>query len=228
VFGTQWQKTGGPKYITPGVVPSSPIKYIDTRILKSRKLVNKKNFAILNNYKIKDFDWSWHPDDTDEPYIYVFGNTQHPAEVMPTIEYVVSGATQIKYISNVVATLDVDMTNWEVPLNIDTTDFDFSWKPNPKDPAFIYEFGTQWQKTGGPRYAVPDADEVKYVTTHKVKALVSRDNWTVPTNIEVTDFDFSWHPDDTSPPYIYYFATQWALSGGPIYTVPGATEVKYV
>jgi hypothetical protein len=227
-FGTQHQKTGGPRYVTPGVIPSSPIKYVDTRIISSVRKPNKNNFAILNNYKIKNFDWSWHPDDTDEPYIYVFGNTQHPAEVMPTIEYAVAGATQVKYVSNVVATLDVDMTNWEVPSDIDTTDFDFTWKPNPKDPAFIYQFGTQWQKTGGPRYVVPDADEVKYVTTHKVKALVSRDHWTVPTNIEVTDFDFSWHPDDTSPPYIYYFATQWALSGGPIYTVPGATEVKYV
>ena len=228
VFGTQHQKTGGPKYITPGVIPSSPIKYIDTRILKAVKKPSKKNFAILNNYKIKDFDFSWHPDETDEPYIYVFGNNQHPAEVMPTIEYAVPGAKQIKYVSNIIATLDVDMTNWEVPDNVDTEGFDFSWKPNPKDPAFIYQFGTQWQKTGGPRYVVPGADEVKYVTTQQVKALPSMSNWTIPTHIDTTGFDFSWHPDDTSPPYVYHFATQWALTGGPVYTVEGATETKYL
>jgi hypothetical protein len=227
-FGTQWQKTGGPKYITPGVIPSSPVKYIDTRILKSKRLPNKKNFAILNNYKIKEFDWSWHPDDTDEPYIYVFGNTQHPAEIMPTVEYKVPGAKQIKYVSDVIAVLDVDMTNWEVPANVDTTGFDFSWKPNPKDPAFIYEFSTQWQKTGGPRYVVPDATEVKYVTTQKVKALPDHDKWTLPENIDVTDFDFSWHPDSTSPPYNYHFATQWALSGGPVYKMDGAIATKYM
>ena len=227
-FGTQWQKTGGPKYITPGVIPSSPIKYIDTRILKAKKLANKKNFAILNNYKIKDFDWSWHPDDTDEPYIYVFGNNQYSAEIMPTIEYVVPGAKQIKYVHDVVATLDVDMTNWEIPDNVDTTGFDFSWKPNPKDPAYIYEFGTQWQKTGGPRYVVPDAEEVKYVTTQQVKALPNHDNWTIPPNIDVSDFDFSWHPDATSPPYTYHFATQWALSGGPIYKMDKAIATKYM
>jgi hypothetical protein len=227
-FGTQWQKTGGPVYNTPGVHKNSPVKYIDTRILKSKHLPSKKGFAIINNYKIKDFDFSWHPDSTDEPYIYVFGNNLYPAEIMPTIEYIVPGATQIKYVNDIVATLGPDMTNWEVPDNIDVTDFDFSWKPNPKDPGFIYQFGTQWQKTGGPRYVVPDATDVKFIETHKVKALPTKDKWTLPTNIDVDDFDFSWHPDDTSPPYIYYFATQWALSGGPVYTVPGATEVKYV
>ena len=227
-FGTQWQKTGGPRYVTPGVIPTSPVKYIDTRILKSKKLPSKKHFATLNNYKIKGFDYSWHPDDTEEPYIYVFGNNQYPAEIMPTIEYVVPGATQIKYVSDVVAILDVDMTNWEVPDNIDTSEFDFSWKPNPKDPPFIYQFGTQWQKTGGPRYVVADATEVKYVTTQEVKALVNMSNWTIPPHVDVTNFDFSWHPDDTSPPYIYHFATQWALTGGPVYTVPGATEGKYL
>ena len=227
-FGTQWQKTGGPVYNTPGVHKNSPVKYIDTRILKSKRLPSKKGFAIINNYKIKDFDFSWHPDSTEEPYIYVFGNNLYPAEIMPTIEYIVPGATQIKYVNDIVATLGPDMTNWEVPDNIDVADFDFSWKPNPKDPGFIYQFGTQWQKTGGPRYVVPDATDVKFIETHKVKALPTKDKWTLPTNIDVDDFDFSWHPDDTSPPYIYYFATQWALSGGPVYTVPGATEVKYV
>jgi hypothetical protein len=226
-FGTQWQKTGGPVYKTPGVHKNSAIKYIDTRILKSKRLPSKKGFATLNNYQIKDFDYSWHPDTTDEPYIYVFGNNLYPAEIMPTIEYAVPGATQIKYVNEIVATLTEDKTNWEIPDNIDTTDFDFSWKPNPKDPPFIYVFGTQWQRTGGPRYVVPDATEFKFVDTQKVKAVETETNWTLPTNIDA-EFDFSWHPDDMSPPYIYYFATQWALSGGPVYTVPGATEVKYV
>jgi len=227
-FGTQHQKTGGPKYVTPGATSASPVKYIDVRILKAIRLPNKKRFAILDNLKIKDFDFSWHPDETEEPYIYVFGNNQYPAEIMPTIEYAVSGATQIKYVNDIVATLDVDMSNWEIPENIDTTGFDFSWKPNPKDPAYIYEFGTQWQKTGGPRYVVDGATETKYVTTHQVKALPTTENWTVPKNCDVSGFDFSWHPDNTSPAYIYNFATQWAMTGGPIYTVPGATETTYV
>ena len=54
-FGTQWQKTGGPKYITPGCDSSSPTKYIDTRIIKATRLPNPNasNWQIF--YKIKDF-----------------------------------------------------------------------------------------------------------------------------------------------------------------------------
>jgi hypothetical protein len=227
-FGTQWQKTGGPVYNTPGVHKNSAIKYIDTRIIKSKRLPSKRGFATLGNLQIKDFDYSWHPDTTDEPYIYVFGNNFYSGEFMPTIEYVVPGAKQIKYVHDIVATLAVDMTNWEVPENVDVTGIDFSWKPNPKDPPFIYQFGTQHQKTGGPRYVVPSATEVKYVEEPKAKAFASKDNWEVPTNIDVAEFDFSWHPDYSEPPYIYVFGTQWALTGGPKYIVPGATEVKYI
>jgi len=227
-FGTQWQKTGGPKYITPGTPANSPVKYIDTRIIKSKRLPNEKVFNILNNNVVVDFDYSWHPDDTDEPYIYHFGNSQYPAEIMPTIEYVVEGATQVKYINDIVAKLGENKSNWTIPENVDVTNFDFSWVPNPKDPAYIYEYGTQWQKTGGPRYIVPNATEVKYVDIQKVKILPSEKNWTIPNNVDIAEFDFSWHPDDTSPPYIYQFGTQWAMSGGPKYIVDNATEIKYI
>ena len=222
-FGTQWQKTGGPKFIVDG---ATEVKYVDT--FTATKIKDESKFTVANGYKIKDFDYSWHPDDTEEPYIYVFGNNLYPAEECPTVKYVVEGATQVKYIQNIVATLDTDMTNWVVPEKIDTTGFDFSWVPNPYDGDYIYQFGTQWQKTGGPRYVVPDATEIKYVDHSKVVALSNTDNWEVPDHVDVTGFDFSWHPDDTDPAYIYQFGTQWALSGGPRYIVPGATEIKYM
>ena len=229
VFGTQHQKTGGPKYMTPGTNSGSPVKYIDRRILKSKRLPNKNKFAVLNNLKIKDFDWSWHPDDTSEPYIYIFGNNLYPGEEMPTIEYRMQGATQIKYVNDIVATLAPDKTNWEIPDDIDDSDFDYSWKPHPQAPPYIYEFATQWQKTGGPRYVVPDATEVNYISAYKVKrkSIISKE-WQIPPNIDITEFDFSWHPDATSPKYIYQFGTQWAMTGGPRYVVEGATEIKYM
>jgi hypothetical protein len=227
-FGTQWQKTGGPKYFTPGADSSSPIKYIDTRILKATRLPNKENKNWVSKYKIKDFDFSWHPDDTEEPFIYVFGNTLYPAEECATIEYQSPGATKTKYVHEAVATLAANMDNWEVPKGVDTTEFDFGWIPNPNEPPYIYEFGTQWQKTGGPRYVVSDAVETKYVDFQHATVLPNRANWTIADNINVSEFDFSWHPDSTEPAYIYRFGTQWALSGGPVYTVPGATELKYM
>ena len=226
-FGTQWQKTGGPKYMTPGVHKGSPVKYIDTRILKAKRLPNPKAFKTLDAI-VKDFDYSWHPDETEDPFIYQFGNNLYPAEIMPTIEYRVIGADQVKYVHDIVATLGENKDNWEIPNNIDDTGFDYSWVPNPKDPPYIYEFATQWQKTGGPRYVVAEATEVNYVDHQTVKRLPSKDNWKTVNDIDEESFDWSWHPDATSPPYVYHFATQWALSGGPIYMTPGADEVKYI
>jgi hypothetical protein len=227
-FGTQWQKTGGPRYVTPGASADSPVKYIDTRILKAQRLPNKNMGYWDPLYDIQDFDYSWHPDSTEEPYVYVFGNQWYSAEVMPTVEYALPGAKEIKYVNDIVATLSVDMTNWVVPDNLDESSFDFSWRPEPESPKFIYEFATQWQKTGGPRYVMPGATDINYVDTQKAKRLPSRTNWTTPTYINDAEFDYSWHPDETAPPYVYVFATQWAFSGGPTYTVPGATEIKYV
>jgi hypothetical protein len=51
--------------------------------------------------------------------------------------------------------------NWKIPPHVDIAGFDFSWHPNPNDPPYVYEFGTQWQKTGGPRYVVAGATETK-------------------------------------------------------------------
>jgi hypothetical protein len=211
-FGTQWQKTGGPRYITPGADSSSPIKYIDTRILKATILQNHSdsNWNVL--YPIVDFDYSWHPDNTEEPYIYVFGNQWYSAEVMPTIEYSMPGAKAVKYVSDTVAKLQADISKWDIPENVDVSDFDFSWVPEP----------------GTPRYIVDGATETKYVDVQRAKRLASNIGWEYPSNIDVKEFDFSWHPDETEPAYIYQFGTQWSITGGPIYTVEGAIEVKYV
>ena len=57
---------------------------------------------------------------------------------------------------------------WTRPAYATAQAFDFSWHPDPTDPPYIYQFGTQWQKTGGPRYVVPGATEIKYVDQLRV------------------------------------------------------------
>jgi hypothetical protein len=52
--------------------------------------------------------------------------------------------------------------NWQVPVNFDTSTFDFSWHPDPTEPNYIYQFGTQHQRTGGPQYRVPNAISLKF------------------------------------------------------------------
>jgi hypothetical protein len=224
-FGTQHQKTGGPRYIVPG---ATEVKYVD-KIVK--RLADKSKFVIKDDMLIEEFDWSWHPDESAPPYIYVFGNQHYPAEVMHTIEFHVEGATEFKYMATPIAKLAQDRRNWVIPKNVDVSEFDFSWRPDPFDPPFIYRFGTQWQKTGGPSYPVPKATEVKYIDNgNKAKALPNPNDprWHVPENIDVSGFDFSWHPDITERPYIYQFGTQWQNTGGPRYVMPGASQIKYI
>ena len=134
-FGTQWQKTGGPKYVVPGSNELDGVKYTDTiKAVRNRDPSNKSWKTILPT---KEFDYSWHPDATEPAYIYVFGNQWNSCDIEPTIEYHVEGATQRKYITDIVAKLEFDMSRWEVPDDIDITRFDFSWRPNPTEPPMI-------------------------------------------------------------------------------------------
>ena len=107
-------------------------------------------------------------------------------------------------------------------------DFDYSWHPDATEPSMIYQFGTQWQKTGGPQYSVPTAVDVKYVSQPRVDKTTVDTHWCTPAGVDTSTFDFTWHPDSTDPPYIYQFATQHQKTGGPRYVTPGATETKYL
>lgn len=53
-------------------------------------------------------------------------------------------------------------TGWIIPDNFDANSFDFSWHPDPTDPPFTYQFGTQHQRTGGPQY-VNGGTDLKFV-----------------------------------------------------------------
>ena len=287
-FGTQWQKTGGPRFVIP---ESEGTKYQSHQHAIRLPRAESRCFRILKPNV--QFDYSWHPDSTDPPYIYVFGNQHYDSETMPTVQYRVKGATEKKYIKDIHARLGPCMDNWIVPDDI-SAEFDYSWVPHPYDPEGLdYQFGTQWQKTGGPlykginshtvkyidvqratklpnkenrcwrplvtnatidyswhpddteppfiyvfgnqhydsktmptfQYRVKGATEKKYVDL-KATLLEDKENWTIPDDIE-DNFDYSWKPSPYEPPLIYQFGTQWQKTGGPRYTVPGATTVKY-
>ena len=173
-----------------------------------------------------NFDWSWEPDPGSPPYIYVFGNQWWPAEKMATVEYHVPGATERKYMDLPARLLPANI-NWHVPDNVDPVSVDFSWVPDPGDPPYIYEFATQWQSNGGAVYTVPGAVERKYVDIPH-RRLSNTVNWQVPDTVDSASVDYSWHPSNTEQPFVYEFATQWQPNGGAVYTVPGATERKYV
>lgn len=205
---------------------SGEIKYhFHDRVIPNRD--SQEHYRVLHQ---SDFDFSWAPHPHDPPYIYVFGNQWWPATVMPTVEYHAPGATERKYMTSPKAELPKNPNRLWYDV-VSDCDWDYSWVPDPGDPPYIYVFGNQWwpaEKMPTVEYRAPGATERKYVAWPRVELTPSLENWTVPSTVDVSDFDFSWCPDPGAPPYIYQFATQHQKTGGPVYTVPGATEVKYL
>ena len=110
-------------------------------------------------------------------------------------------------------------------------DFDTAWVPPPWDPPYIYVFGNQWwpaEKMPTVEYRVPGATERKYMCWPRASLLPDTAKWTVPDSVDPDSVDYSWVPDPGDPPYHYQFATQHQKTGGPVYSVPGATETKYL
>ena len=104
---------------------------------------------------------------------------------------------------------NTDNSSWEIPKGLDVTYFDFNWKPNMYDPPLIHQFGTQHQKTGGPKYIVPGATGVKYRDEMLAKKLPDMTKWRFYSEIEEIQFDYSWHHDETEPPMNYVFGDQY-------------------
>ena len=73
-----------------------------------------------------------------------------------------SGYTETNYKSGPILTRLPDRTNWTVPDTFDPDSFDFSWHPDATEPGYIYQFGTQHQRTGGPQYLVAGATDLKF------------------------------------------------------------------
>ena len=73
------------------------------------------------------------------------------------------GYTETHYRTDQPLTRYYDIPSWIIPPGFDVESFDWSWHPDPTDPPYIYQFGTQHQRTGGPQYHVPGASDLKFV-----------------------------------------------------------------
>jgi len=222
-FGTQWQKTGGPTYIMPGAID---IKYID--VIKAKALLTKNNWVIHQD--VVEDQLSWHPDETEQPYIYTWGNKYVPAEIEPTLEYIIPGATERKYMGDAVVKPEWD--KWKILIPVEQSSFEFTWRPDPREPAFIYVWGNKYneaEREPTVEYHCPGATARKYMDDKVATTLPDMQRWT--TLIPVESFDYSWRPDPKSPPYIYVFGNKWndATTEPTLeYWVEGATERKYM
>ena len=224
VFGNQWnppEHKASVRYQMPG---ATEVKHMEKRTVR---LPQPELFE--HNMAVAEFDYSWEPNPFDPPFTYVFGNQWNPAVLEPTVIYNVTGATEIKYINDIIACVASDMRYWELLDEIES--FDYSWRPNPRDPAYTYVFGNQWatpEQRPALQYRVPGATEVKYMDEPKAQRVGSPELFN--KNYDC-DFDYSWEPDPHSPPFIYVFGNQhWPANIMPTveYHVAGATEIKYL
>ncbi len=227
VFGNQWwpgERMPTVEYRVPGATER---KFLSTPALVKP---TTNNWQILE--KIAGFDFSWCPDPGDPPYIYVFGNQHYSGTIMPTVVYTVPGATQKKFLDFPLAKLSPSRDNWELLEDIDELQWDWTWRPNPLEPAYIYEFGNQWnppEHKVSIRYRVVGATETKFIGDVKTVRLPQPNLFR--HNIAVNSFDYSWEPNPFDPPMTYVFGNQWnpgVLEPTVVYTVPDATEIKYV
>ena len=72
------------------------------------------------------------------------------------------GYAEINYRKDFVLTRLQDKSNWTIPSNFNADSFDFSWHPDATEPGYVYQFGTQHQRTGGPQYRVVGATDLKF------------------------------------------------------------------
>jgi hypothetical protein len=223
VWPTQWNQYGGAYLAHADSVRERKWQFHHTVVETKASL---ENWA-PSKYSV-DFDFTWVPHPMDPPYIYVFGNQWYPAEVMPTVEYHVPGASERKFMNYPVAQLAEHHNNkWNTLVDCE---WDYSWVPDPGDTPYIYVFGNQWypaEVMPTVRYTVPGATEIKYMDYPRAVLLQDKLLWTIPEEVNADTVDYSWVPDPGSPPYIYHFGTDYQQSIGLTYTVPGATELKF-
>ena len=161
VFGNQWH--------TPEIMPTveyhmqgaTETKFIHEPFAK----IHENRDGRWHKHVDCEWDFSWVPDPGDPAFIYVFGNQWHDAEIMPTVEYHVDGATERKFMDYPRAKLLQDKTRWAIPEEVDVTNIDFSWVPDPGSPPYIYHFGTEYQMSVGLTYTVPTAEETRFEGT---------------------------------------------------------------
>lgn len=127
------------------------------------------------------------------------------------------------------ASLSKTSNYWYIYGGNDYAGFDFDRVPVPWEVHQLHVWPSQWQRTGGVylanRLTVANR-EYNFHTDHVFQRQPNRDLWQIPSNIDDTDFDYSWHPDETESDYEYHFGTQWQRDGGPVY--PGGAGIKYM
>ena len=177
---SQWQKDSG-TYL----VPRSG--YTDTNYRNEtvlRRFYDLPSWTIPCGFDVESFDWSWHPDFTDPPYIYQFA-TQHQKTGGP--QYLVPGATEVKYVDQI-----------RVRINRVAT--------------AVYEIDHMCGNAGqiaNTTRTVRYFDNYLDTLRRLVRSIPEEHEfvWICSSICDYTDFDFSWHPEQWQATMLHVFAS---------------------
>jgi len=115
---------------------------------------------------------------------------------------------------------------WIINEYCDYRGFDWDWDFEflPDESVWAKEHNNVWpsqhQKDSGTWLCSGNASDI-IIYRADVDPVIRKNelnnNWKIPIDVDTAKFDFSWHPDPTSPPYIYQFGTMLDDKNGPIY-----------
>jgi hypothetical protein len=145
-----------------GTKPNVFVHERETQDIETARLLSRTRYFWWINYltDYTDFDFLF------EPVPWENGNrVAWPSQWQKDSgTYLIpkQGYIETNYRKDRVLTRLPDKTLWKIPDSFDQDSFDWSWHPYPEDPAYIHQFGTQHQRTGGPQYHTPGATDLKF------------------------------------------------------------------
>ena len=120
---------------------------------------------------------------------------------------------------------------WYIYGDNDYSTFDFSFEPAPWESEFVHVWPSQWHQYGGAYLAHKDTVANQQWHFHPQAVNIKSNPGLFETTHPCETFDYTWRPHPLDPPYTYVFGNQWHMAERMptvIYTVPGATERKYM
>jgi len=168
------------------------------------KNIIRENWKVLHDIDYSKFDFKWHPDPTEKPFIYVFGNQWYSGHIMPTVEYHVEGAKFHKFVNNIIAFVKQDYA--VLPFSLDIFYIDKGNYNSEKKFLKLKERLPNLQKT---RYFYNDVETIKRLC-HRSNSFLF---WVIDSETDYSDFSFDYYPDSTQIEMFHIFGTQWSDLG---------------
>ena len=179
-----------------------------------------------NNYS--EFDFDWQPDKWEEHQLHIFNDYWCRNSGTYFVNKYTADTDELNYNNKQTITRVPSRDNWSLPETVNADIIRFDWHPDPMEDPYIYHFPTKYQRSSGVTYTAPGATQDKFIQPFQIKFMDWPVNWVIPSDIDLETVDLAWRPDPLNGSYIYHFSTKFQRASGVTYTVPGATEIKYV